>query len=317
MMNLRLFDFKTDGKRVLELENMAASEPQSLSDFEYWVNKPHPEHTTRRVVMEDDKNFIAGYAYAVHPSWAPVGHFWLWVNVHPDFRGIGIGSALYEDVEQFALANGARELQVEVKEGDSHSIRFSEKRGFYAYRHLFESTLDLESFDETPFQGLISSLEAAGIRFFSLAEAGNTQEALRKLYSVNYATALDIPGSNGTWIPFEEFEAMVRRAEWFNPEGQLLAASGEEYIGLAAVQWIPEKQGAYNLMTGVIPPYRGRKIALALKLLAIRYARQKGARYIRTNNDSHNAPILAINNKLGYQPLPGKYTMKKSVGSDQ
>jgi hypothetical protein len=89
-MNLRLFDFKTDGKRVLELENMAASEPQSLSDFEYWVNKPHPEHTTRRVVMEDDNNFITGYAYAVHPSWAPVGHFSLWVNVHLIFEAWGL-----------------------------------------------------------------------------------------------------------------------------------------------------------------------------------------------------------------------------------
>lgn len=45
----------------------------------------------------------------------------------------------------------------------------------------------------------------------------------------------------------------------------------------------------------------------ALKLLAIRCARRYGAVYIRTHNDSENAPILAINRKLGYQPQPGLY----------
>jgi hypothetical protein len=28
---------------------------------------------------------------------------------------------------------------------------------------------------------------------------------------------------------------------------------------------------------------------------------------VRTDNDSLNAPILAINQKMGYQPLPGQY----------
>lgn len=29
--------------------------------------------------------------------------------------------------------------------------------------------------------------------------------------------------------------------------------------------------------------------------------------YIRTHNDGENAPILAINRNLGYQPQPGLY----------
>jgi hypothetical protein len=48
-------------------------------------------------------------------------------------------------------------------------------------------------------------------------------------------------------------------------------------------------------------------VAQALKLLAIRCARRYGAVYIRTHNDSENAPMLAINRKLGYQPQPGLY----------
>jgi hypothetical protein len=48
-------------------------------------------------------------------------------------------------------------------------------------------------------------------------------------------------------------------------------------------------------------------VAQALKLHAIRCARRYGAVYIRPHNDSENAPILAINRKLGYQPQPGLY----------
>ena len=32
-------------------------------------------------------------------------------------------------------------------------------------------------------------------------------------------------------------------------------------------------------------------------------------RYIRTNNDSNNAPMLAVNRKLGYKSEPGLYRL--------
>ncbi|HKV82923.1 MAG TPA: hypothetical protein VJN88_00100, partial [Ktedonobacterales bacterium] len=59
---------------------------------------------------------------------------------------------------------------------------------------------------------------------------------------------------------------------------------------------------------------RGRGIATALKVLAIRAARARDAAMIRTNNDSQNAPMLAINRALGYQPEPGYYRMLRRSG---
>ncbi len=63
------------------------------------------------------------------------------------------------------------------------------------------------------------------------------------------------------------------------------------------------------MITGVERAYRGRHIALALKLLGIRYAKARGALTIRTNNDSQNVPMLAVNRKLGYRPEPGIYRL--------
>ena len=146
-----------------------------------------------------------------------------------------------------------------------------------------------------------------GFSFCSLADFPDTPETRRKLYDLNSATELDIPGVDGSYMTYSEFEERVIGARWFRRAGQRLALDGDTWIGFVAVMLTPDTQGAYNAMTGVIRAYRGRKIAQALKVMAICYARQNGAWRIRTNNDSRNAPILAINQKMGYQPQPGKF----------
>jgi RimJ/RimL family protein N-acetyltransferase len=89
-----------------------------------------------------------------------------------------------------------------------------------------------------------------------------------------------------------------------------VAVEGDRWIGFATVNLVQANGNAHNEMTGVRREYRGRDIALALKLLAIRYARSIGAREITTSNDSLNAPMLAVNRKLGYIPQNGQYKLK-------
>jgi RimJ/RimL family protein N-acetyltransferase len=148
-------------------------------------------------------------------------------------------------------------------------------------------------------------LEAQGARFFSLADVGDTEEARRAAYEINRRAALDIPGRIHSFASFEEWRRFVCGASWYRPEGQILAALGETWVGLSAVGYFAESNSMYNMITGVDRPYRGRGLALALKLRTIRLARRYGAAYIRTHNDSENAPMLALNRKLGYQPEPG------------
>ncbi len=79
--------------------------------------------------------------------------------------------------------------------------------------------------------------------------------------------------------------------------------------------YYPHTQAMYNQFTGVDRAYRGQRIGLALKLLAIRCARQHNVAYLWTHNDSKNAHMLAINQKLGYEPRPGKYRMSRNLGA--
>ena len=78
---------------------------------------------------------------------------------------------------------------------------------------------------------------------------------------------------------------------------------------MAAVGYYERSNSMHNAFTGVERAYRGRKLGLALKLLAIQCARSYGATSIMTDNDSQNAPMLAINRKLGYKSEPGLYML--------
>ena len=196
-----------------------------------------------------------------------------------------------------------------MRDNDPGSLRFAERYGFQKRRHIFESRLTLATFDTGRFAGARERAEASGVRFFSLADLGDSEEAQRRLHAINAAWSHDVPGREGDFMPFEQFRKTVCSASWYRPDGQIVAAAGDTWVGMAAVGYFANTNSMYNMFTGVDPAWRGRGIALALKLLAIDCARRYGADYITTNNDSENAPMLAVNRKLGYQPEPGFYQM--------
>ena len=309
MLKVRPAVPETDFRRLAEIITATWLEPVDESTLHEWEARTFEGQVRRRFTATRGDE-VVGYGVSVHESWSPPGRFDLWVGVEGERRSAGIGSALYEAALTFAHENGATSLSTEVLSDEPESVRFAEKRGFHIDRQLFESHLVVAEFDEAPYAGLIERLEREGIRFFSLADQ-DKPEIRRGLYEVNRATALDIPGNNTDFPKFDEFSRIVFPAKWFFPDGQILAADDDRVIGLAALGHHPERDYMYNEMTGVLPEYRGRGLALALKLLAIRVARARGVVTLRTNNDSENAPMLRINRKLGYRPQPGYYKMVK------
>jgi len=84
----------------------------------------------------------------------------------------------------------------------------------------------------------------------------------------------------------------------------VLAYDGDEPAGLALL--LPLADDEYlNALTGVLPAYRGRGLARALKVVSGEAAREAGRRYLVTNNNARNAPMLAVNDALGFERESG------------
>jgi GNAT superfamily N-acetyltransferase len=281
---------------------------------EWECNAPAGLVRRRLVAFDDevgdaDSEAMVGFSDAASWPWEPPHQFWISTVVAPNHRQLGLGTQLTEAALAFARAQGATRLVAEVRDNAAEGLRFAERYSFCRDRHIFESRLHLADFDEQRFTGAVERAEAEGIRFLTLADLGDADEARRKLYDLNAALVRDIPGHDGDFMPFEQFQKTVCSASWYRPDGEIVAAIDGAWVGMAAVGYFQTTNSMYNMFTGVDPAWRGKGIALALKLLTIACARRYGAGSISTNNDSDNAPMLAINRTLGYQPEPGYYRM--------
>jgi GNAT superfamily N-acetyltransferase len=306
MTTFRPMNIETDAAEMARLYSYTVAEPITPDTaIDWWTLREGQIRVTTLALDENDQ--AIGYWDVERETWMKPGHFFIKVIVVPEARGHGLGAQMYAEALRVAREHSATHLESTVREADLASIKFTEARGFQIERHLFESTLDLIDFDEHRFDDLLARVDAEGFRFFSLAEAGITDENKLKLYEVNRAAAMDDPSNTGTFPDYYAFSKNVFDASWFRADTQILASHGNRWVGLSAIGIYPADKHAYNAFTGVLREYRGRGLAQALKVKTILLARKEGMHYIRTHNDSKNAPMLAINHKLGYQPEPGMY----------
>jgi GNAT superfamily N-acetyltransferase len=75
----------------------------------------------------------------------------------------------------------------------------------------------------------------------------------------------------------------------------------------------PVRGVVWTNYTATHPGYRGRGIARAVKLQTLAQAADLGIPEVRTDNDSENAPMLHINETLGYTTMPGYVSFVKRL----
>lgn len=256
-----------------------------------------------------------------------LGFYWIYRNdaescnidlfVKPEQRRQGVGKQLYENLEQSVRNAQAKILYVTIMDTSSESRIFAEQRGFSERWHFIPMRLNLETFDDRPYDDIIVKLKGDGFRFTSMEELGNTEEAQRHLYTLNDETNLDVPGRNGerTWSSFDDFQKRVCQMDWYKPDGQkiVIDTATDDWVAMSAISRF--QNHAYNLHTGVDRRYRGRKLAQAVKVTALRYARERlKVDIVHTDHNTMNQPMIAIDRKFGYVEMPGTLVMKKVLG---
>jgi L-amino acid N-acyltransferase YncA len=241
----------------------------------------------------------------------------MYVIVDAAYRNCGLGSLLLDNLLIQAKEIGARTLVAWVRDAFEDGIRFAARAGFEQKTHSIGMAFNLLEWDEARYSPLVQSLEQQGFRFTSMAELGDTPEAHRKLYALNNSAAADDPGSRGVgpWASFENFERAVCQADWYRPDGQIIAIDTHsgDWAAMSAITVFDGADHAYNLFTGTDRHYRGRGLAQAVKSLALRRARSYGVDTVRTSHTSENAPMIAIDTKLGYVRTHGVLTLEKEL----
>lgn len=313
---LRPLTLPDDYPRVAELLSYLTPEPTSAAQLADQDTKIPAQDRTAfdehgrltgycriRLAAVDEADRVIGYATSWRAPWGKPGEVGSYLYVDAPYRGNGVGSALAREIIDWARSKGAARLLTEVRDRDPVSLGFAAQRGFAVERHIFESVLDLTAVGEVPVAAPDS------IRFIRI-DGRPAEPDLARLYALCAATTPDIPGSGP--MPAKPFWVQWH-VDIGRPTSFLIAVDGDRWVGVAQLVHYAESAGMYNEYTAVLREYRGRGIASALKHLAVRAALEAGCAYMRTNNDSTNAPMLAINRKMGYQPEPGLYALAKSL----
>ena len=237
--------------------------------------------------------------FSYDPDW-----YWVSVGVDPSHQHQGIGTELYRRLESTAVRRGAKGLWAAVQESQPRSVTFFERAGFYEQRRGWVSELDLTG-PPTDFQlGPSGPTDYPGIQLTTLAEMDpNRPETIERLYRLDRDAGQDAPrmgpANNAT---LEQFCEITLDPGTFLPEGIFVARVGDEFVSMTTLCRLPaEPKALWTPFTGTRKEYRGRGLALALKRRAIAFARSRGYHYIRTGNDSLNAPMWSINERLGFQ----------------
>jgi GNAT superfamily N-acetyltransferase len=225
----------------------------------------------------------------------------LWGNlsVLREHRGRGVGGALLDAIGAVAVAAGKPELFGRTTSDRPEAIQFLTRRGFREVERMKVVRLELDKL-------AAPAVEAPpGVSIVSLAER---PELADRLYGVAVEALPDIPG-DGRMDPGTPEEFRVRDVDrailpsW----GYAVAvddASGD-VVGYSNLMLVAGNPGlAWNAMTAVKRGWRGRGVAGALKRATIAWAVTNGLLVIETANDVDNAPMRAVNRKLGYQPMP-------------
>jgi len=268
----------------------------------------HGRFFKRRLVAEEDGRMVGAVELYHRPSRFHPDRYGFDVWVLPDRRRRGHGGALHDAAVAILRERNALAATAGVKETMTDGVEFTRKRGWVEIKRDWESRLVVAEFDFDRFAGAAERVAAQGIRISTFAdELASDPDAARKAYELTDHCRRDVPAMDQpTDVTFAEWKKDWTDAPSFLPDAFFVAIDGQgRWLGMSNLQRsIEDPSFIWQGLTGVRREARGRGLAMALKVMTVRYAQRLGVDHIKTWNDQRNQPMLAINVAMGFARQP-------------
>jgi GNAT superfamily N-acetyltransferase len=257
----------------------------------HFMTTSPPAAKRRWWCAEDDGTIVGWVSVGLVVDTSEEGVVWIAVLVDAAHRGRGIGAALAERAEDHARSIGGHKMLCWSR-GDDVSAAFARSRGF-----VQTATHDILAVDPRTVE---PPDPPSGIELLPFAAF---EDDPSPIHHVDTVSVLDEPGELSIdELPFERWIENY----WSHPLLDRDASFVATVEGVAAtVTWIQtdrESGAGSNNGTGTIPELRGRGLATLAKRASLARAAALGITRVYTGNDVTNAPMLAINRRLGYRP---------------
>lgn len=315
-------DFDEADREPLVADRNAEHEPieqGNADDWREWERLvPQPDRLRFTVIAPDGS--VAGGA-TIDPGMfeRPDGALQGSVGVLRVHRRRGIGRILHAAIEADARRRGAPRILADVNAAIPAGLAFATGQGYREIGRRIGSYLDVTTFDGRPFADAVKRVTAGGITLTTIADvlAGRDEagrEAFwRQLHEAERPMWDDVPWSAPMphWT-YERFQKMAVQSGKLIAAASVLAMDGTTIAAFTTTG--DQGQGRGNTwMTGTGRAYRGRGIALALKVEMLARAKAAGLRAMLTMNDEPNKAMRGINAKLGYVTLPAHIELEKQL----
>lgn len=255
-----------------------------------------------RVVAVDEEDVPLGYGEIYHEAarFEPRRYF-VRLAVEPRLRRRGIGAALWDHLAAELDERRARVACLWIRDHTA-CVDFMTARGFREVVRAYRQVLAVAS-APLPTPATRERLAAGGVRIATLADLMRSDpDALGK------AHALDTESRVGqatlgplTAVPFARWTRENVDDPLALPEAFFVAIAGAAYVGQCNARRVANADDVLEIgITGVVPAWRRRGIARALKLELHAYARANGYREIHTSTARENTAMDALNTSLGY-----------------
>lgn len=254
----------------------------------------------RRLLLLRVGGTAAGSGYVSPSAMGPMALYAM-VRVVPEYRGRGIGRALYKAVSNHGGELGRGWMWGRVRDDDAESLGIVLALGFSETGRQPIVAVDPR---QAPPPGRLPE----GVEIVSLAQR---PELARAVWEVEREAVQDVPAPEP--LSLDSFEEWVAHNQ--GPAallaGSFVALTEGEVVGHSGLAAMPARpHAAEDLFTGVRRAWRRRGIATALKQAQLDWARSQGYEWIQTENDEPNASMRGINARLGYQPVAGSILVR-------